>query len=235
MVTATDHRAIIASACFTIMIELVYPCADILAETSFGYLLYVRSPGDHPQMINDTKSVSGDRSTNRNKFVTRRRTTFNETTRCVFALWRRAKLLPIRRTAWTRRGGIVYCALTSGTPIGTICMKSIRHFGTSIPIGSGASRVPWRSARVSYLSSETAKSPRRSSSWPYCIRPRRDGAISCTSSRANNRARGARRCLFSWGYLFFAAKSRPRCPPFATTLPPTRICRNCSYTTWLTL
>lgn len=132
-------------------------------------------------------------------------------------------------------GGIVYCAPTSGTPIGIICMKSIRLFGTSTPIGSGASRVPWRSARVSYLSSETAKLPRRSLDWLYFTPPRRDGATSCTSSLANDRVRGARKCPISWVYLFSAGKSRPRCLPLATTPSPTRICPSYSCITWLTL
>jgi len=184
-------------------------------------------------MIDSTKLISKDYFTNCDKFVTQRSIIIQSV--CTSSVsQKRAKFLLVRRTAWTRRGGTVYCALTSGIPTGTICMKSIRLFGTSIPIGSEANRVPWRSAKVSYLSSETAKSPRHSSDWPYCIRLRRDVAISCISSRVNCRARGARRYHISWVYLFFAAKSRPRCLPLATTPQPTRICRNYLYTTWLT-
>lgn len=139
----------------------------------------------------------------------------------------------LRRAAWTRREGIVYCALTSGTLIGTICMKSTRLFGTSTPTGNGASRVPWRSARVSYLSSETVRSPRLSSDWLCCIPPPppRDGVTSCTSNLANGRVRGARNCRISWVYLFSAGSPRSRCPLSATTPPPMRICRSFSCTT----
>lgn len=224
MVTATGHRAIMACICFMIMIELIIHTQDISAETSL--FVHVRAPGDHPNVRRHKKSR--DNFTSSNKFG-------HIHDALPQRLWKPTKLLPIYRTAWTRRGGTVYCALTSVTPTVTICMKSIRLSETSTPTGNGASRVPWRSARVSYPSSETAKSPRRSSGWPYCTRPRRDAAISCTSSQASSRVRGARRCRISWAYLFCAAKSRPRCPPLATTPLPMRICRNCSYTTWLTL
>lgn len=141
----------------------------------------------------------------------------------------------IRRAASTKLGGTAYCALTFGTPIDIICMKSIRLSGMNTPIGSGVSKVPWRSARAFYLSSETVKSPRRFSDWLYFTRPRRDGVTSCTSNPANDRVREARKYPISWVYLFSAGKSRPRRLPLATILSPTKICPSYSCITWLTL